>query len=46
MDISTGLGLLAGAAVVAVLMLMGGGFGMFVSDHAIIIIFGGFLPPR
>src|SRR6202050_4489221 len=41
MDISTGLGLLAGAAVVAVLMLMGGGFGMFVSDHAIIIIFGG-----
>src|ERR1700674_2304049 len=41
MDIATGLGLLAGAAVVSTLMLMGGGFGMFVSEHAIIIIFGG-----
>src|SRR5271163_440733 len=41
MDIATGLGLVSGAAVVATLMLMGGGFGMFVSDHAIIIIFGG-----
>src|SRR5271163_2535661 len=41
MDIATGLGLLAGTAVVTTLMLMGGGLGMFVSDHAIIIIFGG-----
>ncbi len=41
MDIATGLGLLAGATVVATVMLMGGGFGMFVSDHAVIIIFGG-----
>ena len=41
MDIATGLGLLAGATVVITLMLMGGGLGMFVSDHAIIIIFGG-----
>ena len=41
MDIATGLGLLAGATVVVTLMLMGGGLGMFVSDHAIIIIFGG-----
>jgi chemotaxis protein MotA len=41
MDIATGLGLLSGAAVVVTLMLMGGGLGMFVSDHAIIIIFGG-----
>jgi len=41
MDIATGLGLLAGAMVVGTVMLMGGGFGMFVSDHAVIIIFGG-----
>jgi len=41
MDIATALGLAAGATVVITLMLMGGGLGMFVSDHAIIIIFGG-----
>src|ERR1700685_593551 len=41
MDISTGLGLVAGATVVATLMLMGGDLRMFVSDHAVIIIFGG-----
>src|ERR1700688_849555 len=41
MDIATSLGLVAGAAVVATLMLMGGDLRMFVSDHAIIIIFGG-----
>jgi chemotaxis protein MotA len=41
MDIATGLGLLAGATVVCTLMLMGGDLRMFVSDHAIIIIFGG-----
>src|ERR1700691_2620210 len=41
MDIATALGLAAGATVVVTLMLMGGGLGMFVSDHAIIIIFGG-----
>ena len=41
MDIATGLGLLAGATVVLTLMLMGGDLGMFVSDHAIIVIFGG-----
>src|SRR6201998_3351475 len=41
MDIATGLGLLAGAAVVVTVMLMGGGLGMFVSDHAVIVIFGG-----
>jgi chemotaxis protein MotA len=40
-DIATGLGLLAATAVVTTLMLIGGGLGMFVSDHAIIIIFGG-----
>jgi chemotaxis protein MotA len=41
MDITTGLGLLAGAAVVVTLMLMGGDLRMFLSDHAVIIIFGG-----
>src|SRR5579871_6457179 len=41
MDIATGLGLLAATGVLATIMLMGGGFGMFYSDHAIIVIFGG-----
>src|SRR6202034_4046310 len=41
MDIATGLGLLAGATAVTTLMLMGGDLRMFVSDHAVIIIFGG-----
>src|ERR1700732_3447663 len=41
MDIATGLGLLAGATVITTLMLMGGDLRMFVSDHAVIIIFGG-----
>jgi chemotaxis protein MotA len=41
MDIATGLGLLGAAGVLCTIMLMGGGFGMFYSDHAIIVIFGG-----
>jgi len=41
MDISTALGLVAGVVVVAVMMLLGGDLGMFVSEHAVIIIFGG-----
>ena len=43
MDIATGLGLVAAAGVLATIMLMGGGFGMFYSDHALInkSIFGG-----
>jgi len=41
MDITTGLGLLAGATVVVTLMLMGGDLRMFVSEHAMIIVFGG-----
>jgi chemotaxis protein MotA len=41
MDISTGIGLAAGAAVIAVMVLMGGDLHMFVSEHAMIIIFGG-----
>jgi chemotaxis protein MotA len=41
MDIATGLGLLAGAAVLATLILMGGDIRMFVDTHAFIVIFGG-----
>ena len=41
MDISTGLGLLAGASVLATLILMGGDLRMFVDTHAFIVIFGG-----
>jgi chemotaxis protein MotA len=41
MDISTPLGLFGGVVVVSTLILMGGNFGMFASDHAAIIIFGG-----
>src|ERR1700749_1825509 len=41
MDIMTGVGLVAGTIVIAVLMLLGGDLEMFVSEHAMIIIFGG-----
>jgi chemotaxis protein MotA len=41
MDIATSLGLLAGAAVLATLILMGGEIRMFVDAHAAIVIFGG-----
>jgi chemotaxis protein MotA len=41
MDIATGLGLLGGAIVMSTVILMGGSFGMYFSDHAVIIIFGG-----
>jgi chemotaxis protein MotA len=41
MDIATGLGLLAGGAVIVTLILMGGDLRMFYDVHAIIIIFGG-----
>src|SRR6185503_17077530 len=41
MDISTGIGLAAGAAVVCTLILLGGDFRMFYDLHAIIVIFGG-----
>ena len=40
MDIATGLGLLGGFIVVSTVILMGGSFGMYFSDHALIIIFG------
>jgi len=41
MDITTAIGLLAGLIVIAVMMLLGGDLEMFVSEHAMIIIFGG-----
>jgi chemotaxis protein MotA len=41
MDIATGLGLVAGAAVVCTLILLGGDFRMFYDMHALIVIFGG-----
>jgi chemotaxis protein MotA len=41
MDISTALGLAAGAMVTASLILMGGDLGMFADSHAFIVIFGG-----
>jgi len=41
MDIATGLGLLAGLTVVTVMIFMGGDLHMFLSEHAVIIIFGG-----
>ena len=41
MDIMTGAGLVAGTIVIATLMLFGGDLAIFLSDHAVIIIFGG-----
>jgi chemotaxis protein MotA len=41
MDLTTGLGLVAGAAVVIALILMGGDLRTFYDVHAIIVIFGG-----
>jgi chemotaxis protein MotA len=41
MDIMTGTGLVAGIIVIATMMLLGGDLHIFISEHAIIIIFGG-----
>src|ERR1700710_383989 len=41
MDIMTAAGLLAGISVITVMVLMGGDLHMFISEHAMIIIFGG-----
>jgi chemotaxis protein MotA len=41
MDLTTGIGLLAGIGVIVTLILMGGDMGMFFDIHAVIIIFGG-----
>jgi chemotaxis protein MotA len=41
MDIMTGVGLVVGIVVIATMMLLGGDLHMFISEHAMIIIFGG-----
>src|SRR4030088_526036 len=41
MDIMTSVGLVAGVIVITVMVLLGGDLHMFVSEHAMIIIFGG-----
>jgi len=41
MDIMTGAGLIFGVIVIATMVFMGGDLHMFVSEHAVIIIFGG-----
>ena len=41
MDITTALGLTAGTIVLLAMILMGGDLHMFVSEHAIVVIFGG-----
>lgn len=41
MDIMTGAGLTFGMIVIAVMVFMGGDLHMFISEHAMIIIFGG-----
>jgi len=41
MDIMTGVGLTAGIIVIAAMIFMGGDLHMFISEHAMIIIFGG-----
>ncbi|UTD29692.1 motility protein A [Bradyrhizobium sp. WD16] len=43
MDFATSIGLVVGMGVIAVMMLLGGDLEMFVSEHAMIIIFGGSL---
>src|SRR4249919_4115407 len=41
MDIMTSVGLIAGIIVISAMMFMGGDLHMFISEHAMIIIFGG-----
>jgi chemotaxis protein MotA len=41
MDIMTSIGLVSGILVVTTMVLMGGDLHMFISEHAVIIIFGG-----
>src|SRR5258708_8379177 len=41
MDIMTSVGLISGTIVITVMVLLGGDLHMFVSEHAMIIIFGG-----
>jgi len=41
MDLATIFGLVGAVGVVSTIILMGGEFGMFFSDHALIVVFGG-----
>jgi chemotaxis protein MotA len=41
MDVNTGIGLIAGTGILAIMMLWGGDLTMFVSSHAALIVFGG-----
>src|SRR5947199_10173529 len=41
MDIMTGVGLVSGIIVVSIMVFMGGDLHMFISEHAMISIFGG-----
>ena len=41
MDITTGIGLTLGSIVIIAMIFMGGDLHMFISEHAMIIIFGG-----
>lgn len=41
MDITTGIGLVAGIGILIIMMLWGGDLGMFVSSHAGLIVVGG-----
>ena len=41
MDIMTSVGLIAGIIVITAMIFMGGDLHMFISEHAMIIIFGG-----
>jgi chemotaxis protein MotA len=41
MDITTGVGLIFGTIVITLMIFMGGDLHMFISEHAMIIIFGG-----
>ena len=41
MDIATGLGFVLGIGVVVLLMTMDGSASAFISEHAMIVIFGG-----
>jgi len=41
MDLATAVGFVAGAVVLCAMILMGGDLEMFVSEHAILVIFGG-----
>jgi chemotaxis protein MotA len=41
MDLATIIGFVVATGVISTLILLGGSFGMFISDHALIVVFGG-----